>query len=98
MTEEKKPKNEFGEDISWKPDSDSTYTVDIQGAPLKGGQIARTHSHSNVTKEGENSQTKENGYADVIAFGEGGTATYVLKASGKVNNARIVRMHRCDDC
>jgi hypothetical protein len=97
MPNERKSKNEFGEDISWEADSDSTYTVDIQEAPLKGGQIARTHSHSNVSKKDENSQTKENGYADVITFGEGGNATYVLKVNGKVNNARIVRMHKCDE-
>jgi hypothetical protein len=97
MTEEKKPKNEFGEDISWKVDADSTYTVDVQQAPLKGGQIARTHSHSSVSKKDENSQSKENGYVDAITFGDGGNATYVLKVSGKVTNARIVRMHRCDE-
>jgi hypothetical protein len=94
---EKKFKNEFGEDIVWKPDSDAAYEMNIQGVPLKGGQVVRSHSHTDASKEGVVNNTKEDGYVDAMTFGEGGNATYLLKAGGKVNSARIVRMHRCDE-
>jgi hypothetical protein len=97
MTEEKKEhKNEFGEDINWQVGSDATYELNLQG-PKKGGQMTRDHSHADVVKGDEKSQTKEDGYVDAATFAEGGTGAYTLKVSGKVNNARIVRMHRCDE-
>jgi hypothetical protein len=89
-------KNEIGEDIEWKPESAATYSLNIT-APVKGGQVAKTDSHSNVNRKDEQSQVNESGYVESIVFGEGGTATYNLSASGNVTKARIVRMHSCEE-
>ena len=97
MAEEKKPKNEFGEDISWKPDSQSSYALEIQG-PVEAGQIARVHNHTESSKKDEEGHAKEERYVDAVSFGKNGNGNYSLKIEGEVTNARIVRMHSCDDC